>query len=73
MSEMDGITMERTDDIKLAKVLPFSKLILDQETRRGLQKANYIYPTTLQAATIPLGRSGKGKRTCNIEKLANPI
>lgn len=58
---MQPATNDRTEDVKLSKALPFAKMILDQEVRQGLQKANYIYPTTLQATTISLGRSGKGK------------
>lgn len=55
-------TAERTKDVVLANVMPFTKMILDEGIRKGLQQANYIYPTLLQAAAIPLGRSGKGMK-----------
>lgn len=58
--EVVNETKQRTDDIKLSEVLPFSKLILDADVCKGLEKANFIHPTTLQAASIPLGRSGRG-------------
>lgn len=61
---MDSLYPERnepTEDVQLSNVLPFAKMISDQEVRQGLKTANYIYPTNLQATTIALGRSGKGK------------
>ncbi|XP_067645138.1 uncharacterized protein [Eurosta solidaginis] len=47
-----------TDDIKLKELAPFSKMLLSDGVRNGLQKTGFIYPTAIQATSIPMGKSG---------------
>ncbi|XP_054733962.1 probable ATP-dependent RNA helicase DDX20 [Anastrepha obliqua] len=54
---LDG--KERTEDIKLKELSPFSKMLLSESIRKGLQKTGFIYPTAIQAMSIPMGKSGQ--------------
>ncbi|XP_055910590.1 DEAD-box ATP-dependent RNA helicase CshA-like [Eupeodes corollae] len=49
---------ERTDDVRLKNVSPFSKMLLADPIRKGLEAAGFVYPTVIQAAAIPIGKSG---------------
>lgn len=49
---------ERTDDVRLKNVSPFSKMLLAEPIRKGLDAAGFVYPTVIQAAAIPIGKSG---------------
>lgn len=49
---------ERTDDVRLKSVSPFSKMLLADPIRKGLEAAGFVYPTVIQAAAIPIGKSG---------------
>ncbi|XP_055846858.1 DEAD-box ATP-dependent RNA helicase CshA-like [Episyrphus balteatus] len=49
---------ERTDDVRLKSVSPFSKMLLADPIRKGLDAAGFVYPTVIQAAAIPIGKSG---------------
>ncbi|XP_036335738.1 probable ATP-dependent RNA helicase DDX20 [Rhagoletis pomonella] len=48
----------RTEDIKLKELAPFSKMLLSEAVRKGLQKTGFVYPTAIQAMSIPMGKSG---------------
>ncbi|XP_004519009.1 ATP-dependent RNA helicase DBP4 [Ceratitis capitata] len=48
----------RTDDVKLKELAPFSKMLLSDAVRKGLQKTGFVYPTAIQAMSIPMGKSG---------------
>lgn len=53
---------ERTDDVRLKELAPFSKMLLTEPVRKGLHAAGFMYPTVIQATAIPVGKSGLGKR-----------
>lgn len=53
---MDGKV--RTQDVKLKECAPFSKMLLSDAVRKGLQKTGFVYPTCIQATSIPMGKSG---------------
>ncbi|XP_050336995.1 uncharacterized protein LOC126763490 [Bactrocera neohumeralis] len=48
----------RTEDVKLKELAPFSKMLLSDAVRKGLQKTGFVYPTGIQATSIPMGKSG---------------
>uniref|UniRef100_A0A1B0ADG6 Uncharacterized protein n=1 Tax=Glossina pallidipes TaxID=7398 RepID=A0A1B0ADG6_GLOPL len=48
----------RTEDVRLKKSAPFSKMMLNEPVRKGLYAAGFVYPTIIQSAAIPLGKSG---------------
>uniref|UniRef100_A0A0A1WW07 RNA helicase n=1 Tax=Zeugodacus cucurbitae TaxID=28588 RepID=A0A0A1WW07_ZEUCU len=48
----------RTEDVKLKELAPFSKMLLSDAVRKGLQKTGFVYPTAIQATSIPMGKSG---------------
>ncbi|XP_065361134.1 probable ATP-dependent RNA helicase DDX20 [Calliphora vicina] len=49
---------ERTDDVRLKELAPFSKMLLSEPVRKGLHTAGFMYPTVIQATAIPVGKSG---------------
>ncbi|KAM7358661.1 gemin 3 [Cochliomyia hominivorax] len=49
---------ERTEDVRLKELAPFSKMLLSEPVRKGLHVAGFIYPTVIQATAIPVGKSG---------------
>ncbi|XP_023292456.2 DEAD-box ATP-dependent RNA helicase 24 [Lucilia cuprina] len=49
---------ERTDDVRLKELAPFSKMLLSESVRKGLHAAGFMYPTVIQATAIPVGKSG---------------
>lgn len=50
----------RTEDVRLKKSAPFSKMMLNEPVRKGLYAAGFVYPTIIQSAAIPIGKSGMG-------------
>lgn len=57
---------ERTEDVRLKELAPFSKMLLSEAVRKGLQAAGFMYPTVIQAAAIPVGKSGMGKFSLDV-------
>lgn len=51
---------QRTEDVRLKEVAPFSKMLLCDQVRKGLHTAGFMYPTVIQATAIPVGKSGMG-------------
>lgn len=51
---------QRTDDVRLKELAPFSKMLLGEQVRKGLHAAGFMYPTVIQATAIPVGKSGMG-------------
>ena len=56
---------ERTEDVRIKELAPFSKMLLSESVRKGLQAAGFMYPTVIQATAIPVGKSGLGKGNWN--------
>uniref|UniRef100_A0A1I8PSK5 RNA helicase n=1 Tax=Stomoxys calcitrans TaxID=35570 RepID=A0A1I8PSK5_STOCA len=50
--------VQRTEDVRLKDLAPFSKMLLSEQLRKGLHQAGFVYPTVIQATAIPLGKSG---------------
>ncbi|XP_075160720.1 gemin 3 [Haematobia irritans] len=50
--------VQRTDDVRLKQLAPFSKMLISEHLRKGLHQAGFIYPTVIQATAIPVGKSG---------------
>lgn len=51
---------QRTNDVRLKDLAPFSKMVISDQLRKGLNQAGYVYPTVIQATAIPVGKSGIG-------------
>lgn len=52
---------ERTSDIQLKEKVPFTKMLLSETVRKGINQAGFVYPTNIQANAIPMGKAGIGK------------